>query len=142
LEIGNWKLEIFRLIDPHGEQKDIKKKLIRAVGNPNERFQEDALRMIRAVRIATQLGFTIEEKTFQAIKDNIDLINHISAERIRDELLKLLSYPYAADGYMVLRNSGLAQKILPEVERGFGVEQKSTRAASSLGCWYPQCLIT
>ncbi len=115
----------FKLIDPHGGQEDIKKKLIRAVGNPIERFQEDALRMFRAVRIATQLGFTIEEKTFQAIKNNIDLIDHISAERIRDELLKLLSYPYAADGYMVLRNSGLAQKILPEVEQGFGVAQKS-----------------
>jgi len=115
----------FTLIDPHGGQKDIKKKLIRAVGNPIKRFQEDALRMFRAVRIATQLGFTIEEKTFQAIKNNIDLIDHISAERIRDELLKLLSYPYAADGYMVLRNSGLAQKILPEVEQGFGVAQKS-----------------
>ena len=115
----------FTLIDPHGGQKDIKKKLIRAVGNPIKRFQEDALRMFRAVRIATQLGFTIEEKTFQAIKNNIDLIDHISAERIRDELLKLLSYPYAADGYMVLRNSGLAQKILPEVEQGFGLAQKS-----------------
>lgn len=115
----------FTLIDYHGGQEDIKKKLIRAVGNPIKRFQEDALRMFRAVRIATQLGFTIEEKTFQAIKNNIDLIDHISAERIRDELLKLLSYPYAADGYMVLRNSGLAQKILPEVEQGFGVAQKS-----------------
>lgn len=115
----------FKLVDPHGGQEDIKKKLIRAVGNPIERFQEDALRMFRAVRIATQLGFTIEEKTFQAIKNNIDLIDHISAERIRDELLKLLSYSYAADGYMVLRNSGLAQKILPEVEQGFGVAQKS-----------------
>ena len=115
----------FTLIDYHGGQKDIKKKLIRAVGNPIERFQEDALRMFRAVRIATQLGFTIEEKTFQAIKNNIDLIDHISAERIKDELLKLLSYSYAADGYMLLRNSGLAQKILPEVEQGFGVAQKS-----------------
>jgi len=115
----------FKLIDPHGGQEDIKKKLIRAVGNPIERFQEDALRMFRAVRIATQLGFTIEEKTFQAIKNNIDLIDHISAERIKDELLKLLSYSYAADGYMLLRNSGLAQKILPEVEQGFGVAQKS-----------------
>lgn len=113
------------LIDYYDGQEDIKKKLIRAVGNPIKRFQEDALRMFRAVRIATQLGFTIEEKTFQAIKNNIDLIDHISAERIRDELLKLLSYPYAADGYMVLRNSGLAQKILPEVEQGFGVAQKS-----------------
>lgn len=115
----------FKLIDPHGGQKDLKRKLIRAVGNPNERLNEDALRMLRAVRIATQLGFTIEKKTFEAIKKNVDLIDKISAERIRDELLKLLSYPYAADGYQLLRNSGLAEKILPEVEKGFGVEQKS-----------------
>lgn len=113
------------IIDLHGGQKDIKAKLIRAVGDHNKRFQEDALRMMRAVRIATQLGFNIEEKTFIAIKKNIDLIDHISAERIRDELLKLLSYKHAADGYLILRNSGLAEKILPEVEKMFGVEQKS-----------------
>ena len=125
--IGNWKLEIgnYQLIDPHHGQKDIKAKLIRAVGSPNERFSEDALRMMRAIRIATQLGFAIEEKTFEAIKKNVNLLDKISAERIRDELLKLLSYPFAADGYLLLRNSGLAEKILPEVETGFGVEQKS-----------------
>lgn len=115
----------FKLIDPHGGQKDIKAKLIRAVGNAQTRFSEDALRMMRAIRIATQLGFSIENKTFEAIKKNVDLIEQISAERIRDELLKLLSYPFAADGYLLLRNSGLAEKILPEVESGFGVEQKS-----------------
>lgn len=115
----------FKLIDPHDGQKDIKAKLIRAVGKAQKRFSEDALRMMRAIRIATQLGFSIENKTFEAIKKNVDLIEQISAERIRDELLKLLSYPFAADGYLLLRNSGLAEKILPEVESGFGVEQKS-----------------
>lgn len=115
----------FQLIDPHGGQKDIKDKLIRAVGNPDERFQEDALRMMRAVRIATQLEFSVEEKTFAAIKNNLDLIDSVSKERVRDELLKLLSYPYAADGYMLLRNGGLGQKILPEVEKSFGIEQRS-----------------
>ncbi len=115
----------FKLIDPHSGQKDLKKKIIRAVGKAQERFSEDALRMMRAIRIATQLGFSIEKKTFQAIKNNIKLLDKISAERIRDELLKLLSYPFAADGYLLLRNSGLAQKILPEVETGFGVQQQS-----------------
>jgi len=117
--------QTFKLIDPQYGQKDIKAKSIRAVGDPDKRFQEDALRMMRAVRIATQLGFKIEEKTFQAIRKNVDLLDHISAERIKDELLKLLSYKHAADGYMILRNSGLAEKILPEVEKMFGVEQKS-----------------
>ena len=115
----------FKLIDPYHGQEDMKKKIIRAVGNPEERFQEDALRLMRAIRIATQLGFSIEEKTFQAIKKNVNLLDKISAERIRDELLKLFSYPFAADGYLLLRNSDLAEKILPEVENGFGVEQKS-----------------
>lgn len=119
------KADNFKLIDPHQGQADLKKKLIRAVGQPEERFKEDALRMMRAVRIATQLGFEIESQTFQAIKRNVDLIDHISAERIRDELLKLLSYPHAGDGYLIFRNSGLGQKILPEVEKMFGVEQKS-----------------
>ena len=115
----------FKLIDPQGGQKDLQEKLLKAVGNPEERFQEDALRMMRAVRIATQLGFDIEMKTFEAIKKNVDLLDKISAERIRDELLKLLSCSFAKDGYLLLRNSGLAEKILPEVEKGFGVDQKS-----------------
>jgi tRNA nucleotidyltransferase/poly(A) polymerase len=115
----------FNIIDPHQGQEDIKKKLVQAVGNPQQRFSEDALRMMRAIRIATQLGFSIEEKTFDAIKKNVDLLDKISAERIRDELLKLLSYPFASDGYLLLRNSGLAEKILPDVEKGFDVQQKS-----------------
>jgi len=115
----------FKLIDPHQGQEDLKKKLIRAVGSPEKRFEEDALRMMRAVRIATQLGFKIEEKTFAAIKKNANLIRHVSRERIRDELFKLLSYQHASDGYLILRNSGLGKKILPEAEKMFGVEQKS-----------------
>jgi len=117
----------FKMIDPHHGQADIKKKLIRAVGKAKERFQEDALRMMRAIRLATQLGFNIEEKTFQAIKENVNLIEKVSSERVRDELLKLFSYEHNADGYMLLRNSGLVEKILPETEKGFGVDQKSPK---------------
>lgn len=117
----------FKLIDLHNGIKDIGRKLIRAVGNPDKRFQEDALRMMRAVRIATQLEFSIETETFAAINRNAGLINNISIERARDELLKLLSYPYAADGYLLLRSCGLARLILPEVEKGFGVSQKSPK---------------
>jgi len=122
LKERTWTL---KLTDYHQGQRDLKDKVIRAVGIPQERFQEDALRMMRAVRIATQLSFTIEKKTFLAIKTNLHLLDRISAERIRDELLKLLSYSHTADGYLLLRNSGLAGKILPEVERSFGVAQKS-----------------
>lgn len=125
--INAMALKGFELVDPHGGQKDIKARLIRAVGDPRQRFKEDALRMMRAIRIATQLGFSLEPQTFMAIKQDINLIEKVSAERIRDELLKLISYPYAADGYLLLRNSGLAEKILPELERTFGVEQKSPK---------------
>jgi tRNA nucleotidyltransferase/poly(A) polymerase len=115
----------FKLIDLYDGQKDLQNKLIRAVGNPDERFGEDALRMMRAVRIAAQLGFTIEQTTLQAIQANASKIRHISAERIHDELLKLMASPYPADGYLLLHNSGLGTEILPEMEATFGVEQKS-----------------
>ncbi len=81
--------------------------------------------MMRAVRIAAELGFTIEEKTFEAIKKNAALIGKIARERIKDELFKLLASPNPYDGMMLFRNSGLMAEILPELEKTFGVEQKS-----------------
>src|SRR3990167_2413621 len=115
----------FTIIDPYDGQVDIKNKLIRAVGDPNERFSEDALRMMRAVRIAAELGFTIEEKTFEAIKKNATLIGKIAKERVKDELFKLLASPHPYEGVLLLRNSELTQEIIPELEKCFGVEQKS-----------------
>lgn len=115
----------FELVDLYDGQSDLKNKLIRAVGNPNDRFGEDALRMMRAVRIAAQLGFTIEQATLKAIQANASKIRHISAERIHDELMKLMASPYPADGYLLMHNSGLGTEILPEMESAFGVEQKS-----------------
>lgn len=113
------------LIDPYEGEKDLKKKVIRAVGNPSERFNEDALRMMRAIRIAAELGFTIEEKTLEAIKANATLINKIAKERVKEELFKLLSSMFPYEGMLLLRNSGLLEEILPELEKCFGVEQKS-----------------
>jgi tRNA nucleotidyltransferase (CCA-adding enzyme) len=115
----------FELIDMFGGQEDLKNRLIRAVGDANERFGEDALRMMRAVRIAAQLGFAIEEETFGGIKKNADKLTQISSERIRDELLKIMASDYPADGYLLIRNCGLGQFVLPEMEGAFGVEQKS-----------------
>ncbi len=115
----------FELIDLYKGMDDLNNKLIRAVGNPQERFEEDALRMLRAVRIAAQLGFTIEPLTLQAIQANAGKIKNISAERIHDELLKMFGSNYPADGYLLLHNSGLGQELLPEMEKTFGVEQKS-----------------
>lgn len=113
------------IIDPYKGQEDINKKIIRAVGNPDLRFNEDALRLLRAIRIATELGFTIEENTFLAIKKNTHLIQSVSMERIREELLRILASDYPSDGVMLLRSSGLLSYILPELEKCFGIEQKS-----------------
>lgn len=114
-----------KLIDPFQGQKDIENKIIRAVGEPQKRFQEDALRLLRAIRIASEIGFLIEEKTFAAIKKNASLIKKISGERIREEIFKILATSFPADGFSLLRNSGLLAKILPELEKCFGVPQKS-----------------
>lgn len=121
----SWDGKSLELVDLFGGQEDFEKKLIRAVGDPRERFAEDALRMLRAVRLAAQLGFTIEEATFAAIKENADHLEKVSGERIRDEFLKILASSHPADGYRLLRNLGLAAVILPEMEITFGVEQKS-----------------
>lgn len=119
------KKDQYELIDPYDGQKDLDKKLIRAVGKASERFSEDALRMMRAVRIASELNFSIEEKTLEAIKTNAPLINKIAKERIKDELIKILASPNPYVGIMIFREVGLLQEILPELEKTFGVEQKS-----------------
>lgn len=113
------------IIDLYKGQEDLNKKLFRAIGNPSERFNEDALRMMRAVRISTQLGFKIENNTFEAIKQNAPLINKISKERIKEELFKILLSPNPSLGISLLKDSGLLSQIIPELEKSFGVEQKS-----------------
>lgn len=113
------------LIDPYEGEKDLQKKVFRAVGVPDERYREDALRMIRAIRISAQLGFTIESETFDGIKNNASLINNIAGERVRDELIKILQSNYPYEGMLLFRNSGLMSEILPEMDDTFGVEQKS-----------------
>src|SRR3990172_5522821 len=115
----------FTLIDRYDGQNDLENKLIRAVGDPNKRFREDALRMMRAVRIAAELGFTIEDKTLEAIKNNSGLINKIAKERVKDELLKIIASHNPYEGVVIFRNSGLMEEIIPEMEAAFGVEQKS-----------------
>lgn len=117
------------IVDPFNGQQDIDNKLIRVVGDANLRFQEDALRLMRAIRIATELEFEIEVKTSEAIQENAHLIKHVAWERIRDEFFKLLAAgnPYA--GIVKLREAGILQIILPEVERCFGVKQEGPKHA-------------
>jgi tRNA nucleotidyltransferase/poly(A) polymerase len=113
----------FDLIDPFVGRKDLEDKIIRAVADPDERFHEDALRMLRAVRFGAQLGFTIEEKTAAAIRKNSSLIVSISGERIREEIKKILLSDFPGDGIMLLHASGILAIILPELEKGYGMEQ-------------------
>lgn len=123
--LGQQGKPVTDLIDPYGGQKDIERKLVRAVGDPVARFSEDALRMMRAVRIATQLNFTIEENTFEAIKMHSESIEYVSWERIRDELFKILQSDYPDQGIMMLHSCGILDYVLPELVAGIGVEQKS-----------------
>jgi poly(A) polymerase len=106
-----------------GGEKDLRKKIIRTIGPPEERFAEDHLRLLRAVRFAAQLNFEIEPETFAAVKSLAPKIKLISAERIRDELLKLFSPPHAARGLVLLRDSGLLGYILPELVATIACEQ-------------------
>ncbi len=110
-------------VDPFGGQEDIKNKIIRAVGEPEKRFNEDALRLMRAARFAVQLDFDIEKKTAEAIKNNSNDIVAISKERIRDELIKIIQTENAKLGIETLREFGLLKHIMPEIEEGFGVGQ-------------------
>lgn len=113
------------IIDLYEGQKDLKNKIIKSVGNASQRFQEDALRMMRAIRLAGELGFTIEEETYTAIKKNAILIRLISTERKRDELIRIINSDYASDAIILLKNSGLMHEIFPELEACFGVAQQS-----------------
>jgi len=104
-----------KLHDWVGGEKDLRAKIIRTIGAPEERFAEDHLRLLRAVRFAAQLGFEIEPETFSAVKRLAPKIELISAERIRDELIKLFSPPHAGRGLVLLRDSRLLPGILPEL---------------------------
>ena len=116
-------LKTLKVIDPFGGEHDLKDKIIRAVGVAQDRFSEDALRMMRAVRFATTLDFTIEGKTALAIKKNASLLKAISKERIRDELVKIIMADKAAQGIEMLRELGLLKHIMPELEEGYQVTQ-------------------
>ncbi len=118
------------LIDFVNGQSDLKAGILRAIGDPEERFQEDALRLMRAVRFATNLGFEIESKTWEAISDNAELLEKISIERIRDEFSKIIVSPNRRRGLELLVASGLINYFLPEVMFLIGCEQPAQ--------WHPE----
>lgn len=114
--------------DPHMGLKDIKDKTIRTVGNPNDRFTEDALRLIRGVRLATELSFTINIDTEKAMHSHIKLLEHISAERIRDEFIKIVMSKEPKRGIELLDKEGILQMIIPELVKAKGIEQNQAHA--------------
>lgn len=120
------------IIDLYGGFADLKDKIIRTVGNPADRFGEDALRMMRAIRLAVQLGFKIEENTFKAIQSQNSLLKNVSRERIRDEFTKIILSPSPKLGIELLSEAGLLKHFIPELETGKGVTQTQ---AHSFDVW-------
>ena len=111
------------LVDLFGGLKDIKDKTLKTVGSPDERFKEDALRMLRAVRFSCQLNFSVAYETMESILKNANLIKEISAERIRNEFVKIIMSLNPANGIMMLQKFNLLKNIIPELEEGIGCEQ-------------------
>ncbi|MEX1112789.1 MAG: HD domain-containing protein [Candidatus Andersenbacteria bacterium] len=111
------------IIDPFGGQADLEQKIIRAVGNPAERFSEDALRLMRTVRFAAQLRFAVEPQTLRAVKQYAESITAVSHERVRDELIKIVMSKNPELGLNLLQKTGLLAYTLPEVAEGVGIEQ-------------------
>lgn len=111
------------IVDLFGGEKDIRKKIIRAVGEPVDRFKEDALRMIRAIRFASELDFEIEEKTERGIAKMAGSIKFVANERIKDELIKILKSDKPYEGIVYLYKLKLLQYIIPELLLGDGMKQ-------------------
>ncbi len=112
-----------QVLDYVGGQGDIRARRIRAIGNPIERFHEDRLRMLRAVRFAARFGFSLDAAALEAIRKLAPLIRDVSAERVRDELLKILTEGQARRGFELLDETGLLREVLPEVKAMQGVPQ-------------------
>jgi poly(A) polymerase len=111
------------VLDYVGGRRDLEDRLIRAIGDPGARFREDHLRLLRGIRFAARLGFAIEPATLEAIRRNHGLILNVSAERVRDELVRILTEGGARRGFELLDSSGMLEDLLPEVAAMKGVEQ-------------------
>jgi poly(A) polymerase/tRNA nucleotidyltransferase (CCA-adding enzyme) len=115
-----------KLVDIYKGQNDIKDMLVRTVGAPEERFNEDALRLLRAVRFSAQLGFTIENETMDAVFRLSDNLEKVSRERIRDEFTKMIMSENAMIGIVLANKLKLLRFIVPELEKGIGCEQNGS----------------
>ncbi len=111
------------IVDPYGGEEDIERHLIKTVGKPEDRFHEDALRVMRAVRFGAELGFAIEMETMNAVVKFADRLPKIAAERIRDEFVKIIMSERPMEGIILLQRTGVLKYIAPELEQGLGCEQ-------------------
>ena len=118
-----YRVKTGEFVDLHEGQEDLKKRLIRAVGEPKRRFEEDALRMMRAIRLSAELGFAIESETAVAIHETAKNLEKISKERIRDELVRILETKEPMAALSIALKLGLLPYIVPALARGIGIEQ-------------------
>lgn len=123
-----FRLKDEKIVDLFGGEEDIRKKRLKTVGDPNERFSEDALRMMRAVRLATELNFAIEAETMSAITQNHLLLGRISIERISDEFKKIMNSPVPMQGIVFLERLEMLDYVIPELKEGIGCEQGGIHA--------------
>ncbi len=121
------------LVDPYDGQKDIKDKVVRAVGDASARFNEDALRMLRAVRFVAELGFGIDGDTAAAIKENSKHLSKISRERVRDEFVRILNSDQPMNGLVLAQQLGILEHISPDLTRGIGIDQNQAHSYDVFG---------
>lgn len=125
-----------RLVDLYGGREDLERRIIRAVGNPAERFEEDGLRPLRALRFAAQLGFEVEAATLAAVRPSLGRFRLVSPERVREELEKILAAPKPSVALRLMEETGMLEIVLPELSRCRGVEQKGMHAFDVLDHLY------
>lgn len=117
-----------QVVDPFKGQKDIELKVLRTVGNPEERFEEDALRLMRAVRLVAELGFALDTDTATAIREKAHNLGHISNERIRDEFVRILNSEQPMMALVLCQQLGLLEFIAPDLLRGIGIDQNQAHS--------------
>lgn len=124
----SYDAESGEIIDPFGGVADLHKGIIKTVGDPRERFFEDGLRILRAVRFHVELGFPLDPETEKSILENKDILKNVSRERVRDEFVKIIMSPSPSAGLLLLKKLGLLEVVIPELEETIGVEQNQAHA--------------
>lgn len=122
-----------QIVDPYKGQKDIEAKVLRTVGVPNDRFEEDALRLMRAVRLVAELGFALDAETAAAIQEKGPNLKHVSRERIRDEFVRILKSKEPMQGLVLAQQLGILEYIAPELTQGIGIEQNQAHSYDVFG---------